>query len=483
MNANVSSMAGSAPEKERARPAFEYTAQAVSSLVTGEAKLMIGETGLTVTTLFDAMDIPFAKMTGLAVEDYAVSVNTYEGDYVFSRMGQWAQPFYDALLDAYNNAVLRSLFIKGNPLLTATGDCRYSENGALTDKRAAIQVYDNCVAALPADMSARRVPLCFVSGMNKGDYELTLRLTTGESYTFARLGYDCAPFADAIEKQIRKLRERSAAAIKEIAPSLTIAQASRIASLLPEGAAAPIGELSAIAPAFAEALEGKLSETRASESYKAFKEICDPMQIHIGFRKNEGGVDLTGEGMKEMLGVLKDGNPLETLSAIAGGGTPQENAGITEAAADPFLLWLIAPSPDGKYAAVEFAQTDAATFVYRTDGDMKTFARQLNRALEAISFKREVIRLTDDELFKPQNSDYFMANERTPAFQYIRNHFAGRAVHSGGETWKRKLQELWGAQSVRSQASPKRTGATFCGQCGVPLVSGVKFCGSCGASV
>ncbi len=451
MNANVSSMAGSAPEKERARPAFEYTAQAVSSLVTGEAKLMIGETGLTVTTLFDAMDIPFAKMTGLAVEDYAVSVKTYEGDYVFSRMGQWAQPFYDALLDAYNNAVLRSLFIKGNPLLTATGDCRYSENGALTDKRAAIQVYDNCVAALPADMSARRVPLCFVSGMNKGDYELTLRLTTGESYTFARLGYDCAPFADAIEKQIRKLRERSAAAIKEIAPSLTIAQASRIASLLPEGAAAPIGELSAIAPAFAEALEGKLSETRASESYKAFKEICDPMQIHIGFRKNEGGVDIAGEGMTE--------------------------------AADPFLLWLIAPSPDGKYAAVEFAQTDAATFVYRTDGDMKTFARQLNRALEAISFKREVIRLTDDELFKPQNSDYFMANERTPAFQYIRNHFAGRAVHSGGETWKRKLQELWGAQSVRSQASPKRTGATFCGQCGVPLVSGVKFCGSCGASV
>ncbi len=438
---DLSSLSGGKAPAQEQRPVFEYTAQAASPIVSGEVKLAISDTALTVAALFDVVEIPFAKMIVLAFADYTVTVKTSDGDYSFSRMGQWAQPFYDALCDAYNKAVLRSLFVKDKPILTADGDFRFTENGTAVYKHAPIHVYENCVVALPPNLSARRVPLCFVTGMDKGDYELTLRLDTGESYTYTKLGYDTAPFADAVEKQIRKLREKALATVKEMAPSLSAAQASQLAKLVPEGAAAPIGQLAAIAPAFVSALEEKLSTTRAAVSYAAFKTMCDPAQIYVGFRRNEAGAD---GGMSAMLGGLAGGgNPLEALGKLTGISTPQNGTESKVPTPAPYLLWLIAPSPDGKYAAVEFAEADSATFLYNTSGNFDSFAKHLNRALEAISFKREAIRLSDDELLKPENADYLMASDRTAALQFIRANFVDRVIHSSPDAWKHKLMKMW----------------------------------------
>ncbi|MCL1981640.1 MAG: hypothetical protein FWG53_00930, partial [Clostridiales bacterium] len=152
-------------------------------------------------------------------------------------------------------------------------------------------------------------------------------------------------------------------------------------------------------------------------------------QIYVGFRKNETSETDEEGGADEACGAD------ETCGA---------DEAQPEAPASPFLLWLIAPSPDGQYAAVEFAEADSATFVYRTGGDFGGFARQLSRALEAIDFKREVIRLTESEIMRPENSDYYMASRRTAALQFVRSNFVGRAIHSSPEAWKRKVRELWG---------------------------------------
>ena len=393
---------------------MEYTAQAASPVVSGEVKITVGDKALIVSALFDVAEIPFAEIYSLEIADYAVTVRADSGEYVFSRLGNWLQPFYDTLFDAYNKAVLRAFFIKGEPFLTAKGNYRYMEDGVSGGCAAPVNVYGNCVAALPPDLSARRVPLCFVNGMDRGDYELTLKIDTGESYTFSKLGYDTAILADAVEKHIRKLREESLSAVKEIDPLLTVAQSSQIAKLTPRGAAAPIGQLAGIAASFTAALEGKISNTRAADSYAVFKKLCGPDKIWIGFRKNE-----------------------ETEGA--------DNGETEDAEADPYLIWLIAPSPDGRHAAVEFAEADSATFVYSTNGDFDSFARRLNHALEAIDFKREVIRLSDAELRKPENADYYMAAKRTAALQFVRSNFTGRVIHSSPEAWQRKLTELWSA--------------------------------------
>ncbi|MCL2124991.1 MAG: hypothetical protein FWH33_03250, partial [Oscillospiraceae bacterium] len=282
-------LGGGKPEKEN-QPAFEYTAQAASAIVNGEAKLTIGENAFTAAALFDTAEVTYATVNAIEYVNYTVAVKTDDGDYAFSRMGQWAQPFYDSLREAYNNAVLRAFFVRGNPILTATGDYRFDENGmVLSGTKAPIQVYENCIAALPPNGNARRIPLCFVVGMEKGDYQLTLKLLTGESYTFSKLGYDTAPFADAVEKQIRALRENSLAAIKELDPGLKASEASQLVNIIREGVAAPMGQIANIAPSFVQTLESTLSQTRADESYATFKELCGSEHIWVGFKKNDIG--------------------------------------------------------------------------------------------------------------------------------------------------------------------------------------------------
>ena len=443
---------------------IEYKAQTVSPRITGETTLAVTDKGLLLTTPFDAEEIPFAGINALILIDYVVTVKADDGDYVFSKLGNWCKPFYDALCGAYNKAVLRSLFVKGEPVVTAKGEYSYTEAAGKAAGAAPVHVYENSVVVLPLNVGARRVPLCFMAGIEQGDFELTLKLDTGESYTWAKLGYDTAPFAGAIENQMRALREKSLAAVKEIDPSLSVAQAAQLAKAVPQGAAASFGQLSGMAPSFAAALEKKLEETRAADAYEAFKEICDPAKIYIGFRKNEAAAE---EAAGEQPGLAAAGLPFPGgglpfpgggLSAPAEGLTaqvsdaapaPEGETGDDDAdedrSQDPFLLWLIAPSPDGEFAAVEFAEKDAATFVYKTGGDFEGFARQLSRALEAIGFKREAIRLTEEELLKPEYADYYMASKRTAAMRFIRENFVGRVIHSSPETWKRKLMELWGA--------------------------------------
>jgi hypothetical protein len=257
----------------------------------------------------------------------------------------------------------------------------------------------------------------------------------------------------AIEKQIRALREKALAAVKEIDPTLTAAQASQLAKLLPEGAATSFGQIAAIAPSFVTTVENKLVETRAADSYKEFKTLCDPVNIYVGLRKNEttdsaaGGLPDMG-GIAGILGGLMGGdsgsNPIAALGGLAGG-KPAADEGDPEPP-PPYLFWLIVPSPNGQFAAIEFAEADSATFVYRTGGDFAAFARQLNRALEAIAFKREVIRLSDEELRKPENADYYMAAKRTAALQFVRANFIGRVIHTGADAWRRKLTGLWNGE-------------------------------------
>jgi hypothetical protein len=450
---DLSSIRGGDPLKQKQKPAIEYTAQVASSFVNGEVKLTISDNALTVIGLFDAIGIYFVEINSLELTNYVVTVKADSGNYVFSRMGSWCQPFYDTLCDAYNKAVLRSLFLNGNPILTAKGNYRFTENCVNENGTAPIHVYENNVTALPPNLFARRVPLCFTTAVDKDEYTLTLRLYTGEAYTYAKLGYDTAIFVETVEKQIRKLQEKSLIAVKEIDPALTAVQASQIAKLMPQGAAAPIGQLAGIAPSFMATLENKIAATRANESYMTFKELCDSTQIWVGFRKNENVKDtrdLSGTisgalgGVSE--GLTDCGNPHEGLNKLAIGvvGNKETDTAVPE----PYLLWLIVPSPDGQFAAVEFAETDSATFVYRTGGDFGAFARQINRALEAINFKREVIRMSDEELQKPENVDYYMAAKRTIALQFVRSNFIGRVIHSNIENWKRKLTELWSSTQL-----------------------------------
>jgi len=426
----------------------QFEAQVHAPMMTGAAKVMVNAEALAVVGLLDAAEIGYADMTAIELRDYAVTVKTPGGNWVFSRMGQGCQPFHDALLACYNDAVLEALFAAGTPLVTANGAYDALELGLRRGGHAPVRLYENCLCLLPPDVGARRVPLCFVSGMEAKDYALRLTLSSGEQYTMEKMGYDFAPMAAGVEGQLRALGEQTLRAVKALDPSLTPTQAAGITRLMRAGTAAPMGVLAGIAPSFVPALEAKLADSRARESYRALVEMCGRDALWIGFKEN--------------------------TSRAAG------------EADDPCMLWLMAPAPAGGACAVEFAgeaEDAAATFVYRFEGDFEAFARQLNRALEAIDFRREVIRLSEGELLRPENARYRMAVQRNSALGLVRARLLGRVIHNGG--WQQRLLELWAVAASQAEAAPQIEAEPprFCSGCGAKLGEGARFCGKCGHPV
>ena len=497
---DLSALTGGNPSGEEKAPGFAYTAQVTSPLDSGEAKVTIGDDGLNITTLFGASELPYADILSLAMPGYDVAAETAQGRYVFSRMGQWCQPFYDALLEAYNKKVLKALFVAGAPVLTAKGTYTGDEFGQTIGGAAPVRVYENCVCVLPPDTGARRIPLCFLTAMDRTAYETTLRIGGDERYTMAKLGYDADPFAAAIEQQMHKQREASLAAVKDMAPALSMREASAVAVMMPMGAAAPLGRIAARAPAFVAAMEQHLAAGRAAETYRAFREMCDPAQIYIGFKKNAASAGDAG-------GV----NAAQAMAGLLPGGAQPETAGETPAEAAPpapYLIWMAVPAPNGRVCAVEFAGEEgdaAATFIYRFEGGFDAFAAKLSRALEAIDFKREIIRLTDDELQQPGHADARMAVQRNAALRFVRACFAGRVIHRSLGSWRSAMAEHF-SQSAESQAThgndteekgdpvimsenrffsndvPSPADVT-CPACGHPNAQGMRFCSECGAKM
>jgi hypothetical protein len=213
-----------------------------------------------------------------------------------------------------------------------------------------------------------------------------------------------------------------------------------------------MGAVRAVAPALAEAFEEKLAGSRAAETYPAFKGMCDPDEICVGFMEADAGPGADGAPPAGIAGVLQGG---AIPDAVRESGDP-------ESTSDPYSLWIIAPIAPG-VCAVEFAGAEdaaAATFVYRygkgagaaapggdargagTVAEWDAFRLSLNMALEAIGFKREVIRLTEEEMAQPGHAIHRMAVARCEALRTVRAHFAGRAIHRSMDSWKGQLAEL-----------------------------------------
>ncbi|MCL2655343.1 MAG: hypothetical protein FWD65_06580 [Coriobacteriia bacterium] len=398
---------------------LDYVAQVDSQSLKDEAKLSISEDGLAVTTLFNPLFIDFADIVSFEKQGYCAVVVTGTDRLTFSSLGNLLDAFCLELQTAFNARVRKALFISGDPCFEAEGEFEYAEPqsaaGAQTAAgaqqtaagaagaqqatargQARIEVYDDCVCLLPPDNRARRIPFAFMTGLQKGNFELTLTLNGGEQYSFIRLGANTDAFEASIRARLHAWREDALDAVHKLDGSLSQTQLAALATLMPQGVAVSAGQMAAIAPSYLAAVEAQIAASRAADTYAAFKEICAPDEICIGMKTN-----LAGE--------------------------QEEN-----------ILWFIAPSKTKPTAAVEFAvdeDTAAATFVYNTGSDRADFIRRLNRVMEAIDFHREVISLPDDQLASAENASYRMAVKRNAALRSIRESLAGRVIHSSPDAW------------------------------------------------
>jgi len=385
-------------------PDTQFQAQVASAALNGPVSLRIGEDGLDVDSLFQPVFIAFADIVEIAHSDYVVIVTTGDDRFTFSGLGSGCDGFHLDLLAGFNAKVRLALFAAGKPGFQAEGDFRFREGGAeVVQGHGLVEVYDDCVLLLPPNDQARRVPLVFATDMKTEPFGAAIQIDGGDWYEVTRLGRDADAFVATVQAKLVGLRQKSVEAVRALDATLSAQQLAAIAAKMPPGVAVPQGELAGVAPSYVAALEKRIADSRAADPYTAFKTVCDPSRICMG---------------------LKDG--------LAG-------------STDPGVIWLIAPSSAKPVAGVEWAVAEgeaAATFFYNIVGDEAGFIRQLNRAVEAVEFHREVVSLPEDELSRPSNSAYAMAVRRTPALRFMRDNLAGRVVHSSPDAWATGMQAL-----------------------------------------
>lgn len=443
-------------------------------LFSEEAKITVEPDGLLIAARFDQLPISYGEIRAFALADSRVELQTAAGTVAFPRMGQNAQWLYEKLYTAYNQAVGKALLVEGNPGFEARGDYSAEENGMTRQGHGVIRLYEDCLLLLPPDENARRIPLCFLTGMEKCSFSLALSLSTGERYTLRGLGRELDNLERLLTGNLRALRERTMAFHKELAPNLSSMQAAMAAKLMPLGRLAELKELSSAAPPLASALEDKIKESRMAQTYPWLYDLCGGAGLAVG-----------------VLPPPKEPEDAQTTPAVTSGMTPtqmetptEQPAGEAEPEEPKPILWVIAPDRERRVAAVELALADdeaAATYLYRAEGAWEPFARQIGRALEATGFRREVILLPEEALNTPEHLEEAMLVKRTPALGLLRSRFAGRAIHSSPGRWKADIEKCRAAILGGDPPMESTQQAKFCTNCGAKLTLDVKFCGQCGA--
>jgi len=331
-------------------------------------------------------------------------IKTETGQIILSQMGRDLDSLYEKLWNAYNARTLEAFFVEGAPMFESQGEYRYSDDGGESVGIAKIKLFGNCLCLLPANAEGRRIPLCFMREPVLENFTIQMTLDTGESYDVMRLGSHTQRLYELILENRRTIRKNAEAAVRALCGIVSPAQASELARLLPDGAAAALQDLRGISPDFASALESRIGESRAAGAYEYFRGTCAPSDLYAGFK-----------------------------SGLAWSGGEE-------------LIWIAAVSDKGGRgtAAVEIASgedTAAATFLYRFAGDKAAFFRRLNHTMEAVSFRREVISMPEAELQKPENALYAMAVKRTGALRFLRAGYYQRVIHRSQESWRKSIAE------------------------------------------
>jgi len=381
--------------------ALDYRATVASARLNDDVRVSIANDGVNLTTLFTPVFLAFADIVAIERVGYTCVLTTRDDRFTLSRLGNLLDAFCLEAGEAFNRAVRRALFVAGEASFAADGDVEYAEPSAQARGPGRIEVYDDSVCLLPLDERARRVPFAFMTDFERAPFEVTLALDAGERYRVGRLGGALDAFVACVQDNLHRYRENALAAVRELDPTLDTGQLTALATLMPEGVAVPLGRVSQIAPSCAAAIEARIAESRAAETYAVLKQLCPPGAIAVGMKTN-----LAGEQADN-------------------------------------LLWFAAPSTDGSVVAVEFAVAEgvaAATFLYRTGRDAGAFMGTLNRALEGVAFHRDVISLPEEQLRTAAQGTYAMAAVRLPALRIVRASFAGRVIHTSLPTWQADIE-------------------------------------------
>ena len=465
-----------AVEQETVTEAFEGYVEC--PLFAQECRIVLETDGLVFAGRFQQVDVMYGEITAIHLADYLLTLTTDSGRFTISRMGQKLQWLYEKLYAAYNDAVLEALKITGTPLLEITGEYIAEEEGMVHRGSAQIRLYEDCLCILPPNENARRLPLCFLKDAVVRSYTYELQMHSGERICLSKLGREMDILDRQMTEQLHKLGKKTLEWQKEVAPDISSMQAAYVAGLMPYGRGAQFQKIVEMAPGFSSAIDKQMKESRMAKTYPWLLELCGGQDFWTGILPAPNQDSLLGN-----MECLQDGNlDLSKLSGLLNANKDESTSETMPEKKTETVLWMLVPDKAKRIAAVELSLTEneaAATYIYRIPGAWEDFAIQIDRALEAGEFDRQLIQLSEEQLRLPENLGKRMLVKRTPALELLRKQFAGRAIHTSMDRWKKDIETCCNNTCITSSEKEKVM-EKHCVTCGAKLQAGVKFCGQCG---
>lgn len=394
----------------------------LAGAIEGRADITVLESSVSFQSRSGSYVLPFWQISHIETRDFDVVIHTADdmglvghigvganacakAAIVISKLGTDTDEFFHRLHDNRSKHIARAFFICGDPILATEGSYRYDDCGDVAEGRAYFHLYPTCLCIFPTNAAPKRIPLAFLTGCELQDFVFSFHVGAREEYQVIRIGLDTEPLQYQLGRCLATLRDEAALQVRAIAPACTQDEVSALATLIPCGVLADCRELALAASGFVEGVEGIVAASIARETYPVLKDLA------------EKAAPAMGVGM-------------------AFGLRQQDGADV---------VWIAAPikGAGGQRIVIEVAApegTPVATYVFAAGGDVTQTFYLLNRALEAVGFRRDVIYLTDDEL--AANELYLTTLACTPALRFLREHLIVRIPHTSLDSWSEKLLGL-----------------------------------------
>jgi len=360
--------------------------------------------------------------------DNQIEALVYDGfRYVFYYFGSYYEQFLHNLVSKRNYQMQKNLLMLDKDYqkeFEASFEFTDSERRTIKDGKAKIILYRNSLVVTPQEEDFFNINYCDIEKIDfePGKFSLNILLDLGEKLTLTMMGGRFEELKSDIERLIEEMYQRTAEMLKEYFPKgvseWTILQLSRV---LKQGKATKKSEIEEISP-----------------------DLWGVLQRIIFKRPDEESSQEPDEERKAAFDYLLSlAGPENTYIGI------RESFTSSEEELKPIFWFLVAFPKENAIASEVTNEEGHATYFFRIkeDGkpspdDVKRKVKEINRSMQALNFRRDVIRASDDEIKSDKFSRYRVALRKLPYLNRIRQDFIGRAIHTSEESWRKEVQKI-----------------------------------------
>jgi len=360
--------------------------------------------------------------------DNQIEALVYDGfRYVFYYFGSYYEQFLHNLVSKRNYQMQKNLLMLDKDYqkeFEASFEFTDSERRIIKDGKAKIILYRNSLVVTPQEEDFFNINYCDIEKIDfePGKFSLNILLDLGEKLTLTMMGGRFEELKSDIERLIEEMYQRTAEMLKEYFPKgvseWTILQLSRV---LKQGKATKKSEIEEISP-----------------------DLWGVLPRIIFKRPDEESSQEPDEERKAAFDYLLSlAGPENTYIGI------RESFTSSEEELKPIFWFLVAFPKENAIASEVTNEEGHATYFFRIkeDGkpspdDVKRKVKEINRSMQALNFRRDVIRASDDEIKSDKFSRYRVALRKLPYLNRIRQDFIDRAIHTSEESWRKEVQKI-----------------------------------------